>query len=99
MVIWVICFWVLVTGHRQVSARPLARKAPSQIEKKLVNIEHRTLNVEHRIMYSVSLKKDGATRGASACAARTNLPLEIRFSLAYRRQRFLDHAFSVIFLL
>jgi hypothetical protein len=43
-------------------------------------------------MYSVNLKKDWATRGASACAARAKLPFEIlRFACfkidkAYRHQ-------------
>jgi hypothetical protein len=37
---------------------------------------------------TINLKRDRATRGASACAARVNLPFEILLSL--------DHVFSVI---
>ena len=45
-----------------------------------MNIEHRTLNDQHRIMNSVYFKKDFATRGASACAARAIPSFVIRYS-------------------
>ena len=59
-----------------------------------MNIEHRTLNVQHRIMYSANFKKDRATRGASACAARANLLIEIMLFAYFKIDKAQRHQYS-----
>ena len=59
-----------------------------------MNIEHRTLNVQHRIMYSVNLKKDLATRGASACTARTKPLFDILRFACFKIDKAQRHQYS-----
>ena len=49
-------------------------------------------------MYSVNLKKDEATRGANACAARENLhwTFDVERSM-FEVQQSSDHVFNMIF--
>jgi len=71
-----------------IRTRPLSKKTASLIKKE--TDERRTSNIERPTSNNVfcQLKKDRATRGASACAARANLLFEIRFDRVRRRLRF-----------